>query len=191
MTVRVRFIVMLPALLICIQPRSVGAHDGPPYPIVSDRVAGPYRISIWTDPDATADGSAGGHFWVIVERHDNGDSLTDIHATVAVRPLDRDGMERTATAEPVRGNSRNQFAALVMDHEGPFAVRVVVSGPLGSSALDSKVDATYDLRPPAYMLAVYAMPFVLAGLLWTRLLLRRRHAAAGTPNSQLPTAKRS
>ena len=43
------------------------AHDGPPFPIVSDHVAGPYRISVWTDPDATDDGSPGGQFWVIVE----------------------------------------------------------------------------------------------------------------------------
>jgi hypothetical protein len=36
------------------------------------------------------------------------------------------------------------------------------------------VDATYDQRPPAYLLVVYVMPFVLVGLLWGRLLLRRR-----------------
>src|SRR4029453_4395549 len=29
----------------------VFAHDGPPFPILSDRVAGPYLVSIWTDPD--------------------------------------------------------------------------------------------------------------------------------------------
>jgi hypothetical protein len=65
----------------------------------------------------------------------------------------------------------------VLDHEGPFAVHVTVDGPLGHAAVDSRVDATYDLRPPPYMLVWYLGPFVLAGVLWTRLLLRRRAAA--------------
>ena len=39
-------------------------HDGPPFPILSDHAAGPYVISIWTDPDTTDDGSPGGQFWV-------------------------------------------------------------------------------------------------------------------------------
>src|SRR5688572_26800254 len=29
------------------------AHDGPPFPILSDHTTGPYLISIWTDPDTT------------------------------------------------------------------------------------------------------------------------------------------
>ena len=31
-----------------------GGHAGPPFPIVEDRSVGPYTVSIWTDPDATA-----------------------------------------------------------------------------------------------------------------------------------------
>ena len=51
-----------------------------------------------------------------------------------------------------------------MDHEGPYEVRVDVDGPLGPAAIDSRVDATYDLRPPPYMLAWYLVPFLLAGV---------------------------
>ena len=39
---------------------TVDAHSGPPFPIVSNQIAGPYDVSVWTDPDATADGSAAG-----------------------------------------------------------------------------------------------------------------------------------
>jgi hypothetical protein len=45
---------------------------------------------------------------------------------------------------------------------------------LGRATIDSRVDATYDLRPAPYMIAWYLFPFVLVGFLWTRLLLRRR-----------------
>ncbi len=93
---------------------------------------------------------------------------------MAVRPLSRHGDARQAAAEPVRGDAGNQFAALVMDHEGPFAVAVTIAGPLGEATVDAHADATYDERPPPYMLAWYLLPFIVAGLLWGRLLLRRR-----------------
>ena len=63
-----------------------------------------------------------------------------------------------------------------MDHEGRFAVHVTIAGPLGGAELDAETSATYDLRPPPYLIAVYLLPFLLVGLLWGRLLTRRRTA---------------
>ena len=82
----------------------------------------------------------------------------------------------------MRGDVTNQFGAVVMDHEGPYAVHVEVDRPARSGVVDAMVDATYDLRPPPYMLVWYLVPFLLAGFLWTRLLLRRR---AGLPRRSL------
>ncbi len=67
-----------------------------------------------------------------------------------------------------------QFAALLMDHEGPFAVHVSIDGPLGRADLDTSVDATYDARPAPALLAVFLLPFLLVGFLWGKLLLQRR-----------------
>ena len=158
-------------------PAAVSAHDGPPYPIASDRVAGPYRISIWTDPDTTDDGSLGGQFWVKLDAAQSTTLPPRTQATVTIRPLDRPGPERRAAATPVGGDIKNQFAAVLMDHEGRFAVRVGVNGPAGGVTLDSQVDATYDLRPPPYLLVVYVIPFLLAGLLWGRVIVKRRSAS--------------
>jgi hypothetical protein len=156
----------------------VAAHSGPPFPILTDRVAGAYSISIWTDPDATDDRTPRGQFWVVITKADDGELPPSTRASVLLRALERDGPAaadvQRATAEPVRGDPGNQFAALVMDHEGPYAVTVTVTGPLGEVSVDAHAEATYDLRPPPYMLAWYLMPFVLAGLLWGRLLIRRR-----------------
>jgi hypothetical protein len=99
--------------------------------------------------------------------------------TVAIRALGRAGPTVTSTASPVRGDVTNQFAALVMDHEGRFAVHVAVDGPLGAATVDAEVDATYDLRPAPYLLVLYLVPFVLVGLLWGRLLIRRRAGGSG------------
>jgi hypothetical protein len=158
----------------------VQAHDGPPFPIVSDQVAGPYLVSVWTDPDTTDDGSPGGQFWVRLHVAGTAAPVPEkTQATVTIRPLDRTGPQRTASASPVRGNITNQFAAVLMDHEGRFAVHVAIEGPLGAAAVDSAVDATYDLRPAPLLLVLYLVPFVLVGLLWGRLLLRRRSKEVG------------
>ena len=169
-----------PATAVCVITAActLAAHAGPPYPIVTDHRAGAYSISIWTDPDATDDGTAGGQFWVVIDAADSGDLPPATRAQVSLRPLSREGLTQQASAEPVRGDPGNQFAALVMDHEGPYAVAVAISGPLGEAAIDAQADATYDLRPPTYMLAWYLLPFIVAGLLWGRLLFRRRRNAS-------------
>jgi len=157
----------------------VRAHSGPPFPIVTDAMRGPYTISIWTDPDATDNGTPGGQFWIVIASSSTGAMLpADTRATVSVRPSAPPSPSQAAVkvtrTEPVRGDVTNQFGAVLMDHEGPYEVRVDVDGPLGRATIDSRVDATYDLRPAPYMIAWYLFPFVLVGFLWTRLLLRRR-----------------
>jgi len=158
----------------------VRAHDGPPFPIVSDQRAGAYLVSVWTDPDATDDGSAAGQFWVQLQLAGADAALpAATRATLSVRPVVRTAPMVSARTEPVRGDVSNQFAAVVMDHEGRFAVEVTIDGPAGPATVTAEVDATYDLRPPPIMLAVYALPFVLAGLLWIRLLVKRRTVGGG------------
>jgi hypothetical protein len=155
------------------------SHDGPPYPIVSNQMLGPYRISVWTDPDTTDDGTPGGQFWVMIDAARAGASLSaDTRARVTVRPLDRTGTPVSAQTTPVNDDPSRQFVALTMDHEGRFAVRVDVEGTTGPVGADAEVFATYDLRPSRLVLAVYLVPFVLTGFLWTTLLIRRRRAHA-------------
>jgi len=151
-----------------------GAHSGPPYPILSDQVAGAYLISVWTDPDTTDDGSPGGQFWIRIHLVDGGEVPPKTQATVAISAVDRLESARTGSASPVRGDITNQFAAVEMDHEGSFGVLVKVEGPRGLATVVATVDATYDLRPSRSLLLVYLVPFVLVGLLWGRLLMRRR-----------------
>ena len=153
------------------------AHAGPPYPIVSNKLVGQYRISVWTDPDTTDDEAAGGQFWVVIDPARAGDTVSaDVRAEVTIWPLDRTGEKLSARAAAVRGNVSRQFVALRMDHEGRFAVRVELQGVADRASVDSEVQATYDLRPSRFMLVVYLLPFLLAGVLWTTLLVRRRRA---------------
>jgi hypothetical protein len=93
---------------------------------------------------------------------------------VSIWPTDRQGPVRTGSADPVGHEPSNRFVALVMDHEGPYAVRLMIEGPLGPVDVEATVDATYDLRPRPIMIALALMPFLLVGFLWVKLLLRRR-----------------
>ena len=159
--------------------READAHDGPPYPIVSNQVLGPYRVSVWTDPDTTDDGMPGGQFWVMIDAANRGESLPSVvRAQVTVRPLDRAGDAVSAQSIPVNDDPSRQFVALTMDHEGRFAVHVEVESVAGRERVDAEVFATYDLRPSRLVLAVYLVPFLLVGFLWTTLMIRRRRAHA-------------
>ena len=158
------------------------AHSGPPFPILSDQIAGAYRISIWADPDATDDGSAAGQFWVMLQpaRADAGPAIpAGTRVEVAIRPLDRPGGAQSGGAAPVNADPARQFVALLMDHEGPFGVRVTVDGPLGAADVQASTDATYDLRPRPILLILFVLPFLLVGFVWGKLLIRRRMQRPG------------
>lgn len=172
-------------LLLAGHSRPAAAHDGPPFPIVSDHVSGAYVIDVWTDPDSTDDGTAGGQFWVVLDRAGTpGEPPPGTIVTVSIRPRSREGPWRTGRAEAVDGRVSRQFATLVMDHEGRFDVRVDVDGPLGRAEAAAWVDATYDLRPPPVMLVLYLMPFLAVGVLWMKLLIKRRRSAGATARSR-------
>jgi len=156
------------------------AHSGPPFPIVSSQIAGGYKVSIWTDPDTTDDGTPAGQFWVVLETVDGKSTVpSGTQVRVEISPLDRSGSTQAGTAVPVNGAVDRQFVALLMDHEGPFGVRVTVDGSMGRAQVESTVDATYDARPPAGLIALYLFPFVAIGALWAKVLLRRRAATPG------------
>lgn len=165
------------ALTVALGATPTWAHSGPPYPIVSNRVVGAYKVSIWTDPDASDDRSPEGKFWVTLEPSSRGASIpADTQARLSIRPIDREGPIETAAAAPVDGDPSQQYIAFLMDHEGRFGVHLTVGGALGRAEIDAEVEATYDSRPPPSTLVLYAIPFLLVGLLWTKLLRQRRRA---------------
>ncbi len=159
---------------------TVYAHSGPPFPIVTDRRVGAYQISIWTDPDATDDRSPAGQFWVMLQPAPSGGPVpAGTRVDVTIKAVDRQGDEQAGRAAPVNGDMARQFVALVMDHEGPYGIRVAIDGPLGRADVEASTDATYDLRPRPILTVVFVMPFLVVGFIWGKLLIRRRMHARG------------
>ncbi len=169
----------LAAALLLFSAVVLHAHSGPPFPILENRVAGAYSVSIWSDPDSTDDGSAQGKFWVVLAQADGNETIpagTTVHVTI--HATDRRAASLSGTAAPADGLITRQFVSLLMDHEGPFSVHVVIDGPLGHAEADSRVDATYDVRPAPWLLVVFLFPFAAIGALWFKVMRRKRQALA-------------
>jgi len=155
------------------------AHSGPPFPIVSSETVGPYELSIWSDPDTTDDRTLGGRFWITLRPAAAGVGLpADTRVVLSITPADRAGAVVSAAAQSIDRDLNRRYVALLMDHEGRYNVHLSLDSSLGRAELDSAVDATYDLRPAPFLIVVFAMPFVLVGFLWIKLLLRRRRRPA-------------
>ena len=97
------------------------------------------------------------------------------------------GASQSGEASATDGEVTRQFIALVMDHEGPFNVLLSVDGPLGQAEVEASVDATYDERPSASLMAVYLFPFVSLGAIWMKVLLRRRRIAKARQAGPAPS----
>jgi hypothetical protein len=154
------------------------AHQGPPFPIVIDHKAGPYTISVWTDPDIGI-----GRFFVLFGPSAGGARPTVDKVTVCVRPQIGRLPEACYPATRQEERSREQYYAEVeFDRQEVWDVRVTVDGPDGSAEVIAEVEAT----PPgfgAWDLLLYGFPFILFGGLWAYAALRRRVSVTPPPSA--------
>jgi hypothetical protein len=154
-------------------PAPAAAHEGPPFPILVDRRAGPYVASVWTDPDIGT-----GIFFVVLEAPE-GRSLPEwTKVRIGVQPVSGRLAEAVheAAAQPVRHGAR-YYAEIPLDQGGMWRVRVRLDGAEGGGELAAEVEATPDGTIGPIALAVYLLPFLAVGGLWLKAVLRRREAA--------------
>jgi hypothetical protein len=166
------------AMLVTCAP--LFAHNGPPFPVVTDRIVGNYVISLWADPDASDDGDKDGRFWVVVNPAAKGATLpADTIVQIAIWPVERRDAMRTETAETDEREPARHLAAFAIDHEGKYGVKATIAGSLGPADIDAVVDAAYDARPQPFLIVVFALPFVLIGFVYLKLLVRRHNNGRG------------
>lgn len=145
---------------------SAAAHEGPPYPIFTDRPVGPYTVDLWGDPDVGT-----GTFFILV---DGAPQEEGVAARLEVRPSSgrRPWAAHEALREPARRGLR--FVGLTaFDAEERWDVRVVLTGPRGAGEAEAAVEVT----PPDLGRAglwFFALPFLGVGALWAKALLSRR-----------------
>jgi hypothetical protein len=149
----------------------VSAHEGPPYPILVDRVTGPYRVSVWADPDVGT-----GTFHVYLEPASSVALPDPCDVQVLVRPADGRLPEAGYPADPRRPQrgSRRFEAKAQFDREGPWNVRFRVSSAAGLAEADTLVAVTPPGQGPFLDFAIYLFPFVAVAFLFLKASLRRR-----------------
>jgi hypothetical protein len=167
-------------VLLAVTPRALGAHEGPPFPIIVDAAVGPWLVTVWTDPDIGI-----GTFYVVFEAAEGRDFVEPTAVRVGVRPVTGRLEEAVYEAAPERVRRGARYVAEVEFDRGEFwEVRVVIEGPEGGGELTSEVEATPDGSIGPIGLVVYSVPFVLVALLWWRASVVRRRmteeAAAAT-----------
>lgn len=150
------------------------AHEGPPFPIIVDEPAGPYLVSVWTDPDIGT-----GTFFVVLEPPEGGRLPEGSEVRIGVQPISGrlDEVVYEAAPQPVRYGQRH-YAEVAFDRGEMWRVRVVVSSPQGGGELHAEVEATPDGTIGPIGLLLYSLPFVAIGFLWLKAVLRRRGVAA-------------
>ncbi len=177
---------LLAALLFtALAPRAT-AHDGPPYPIFVDEKIGAFTLSIWTDPDVGT-----GTFFYYIEAPD-GVTSDHIRIQASATPVDETSPAVTGSSELSEpGEPFQQIGTLEFDHRGQWSTRFEIrtTDPTGSSSTAPELSIgslhfALDVTPPglgAIDLLWFALPFLMLGGIWLRVLLAQR-AHDGRPN---------
>lgn len=153
------------ALVLALTPATALAHEGPPYPVVVDQDAGPYRLSVWADPDVGT-----GTFFITFDPPARR-SASDPRVSVEVWPMSRRLAPRRSEAQAQPDDAYR--AEVRFDREEMWRVRVAVTGSRGAGERVFDVAAT----PPGYGrwdLLIYLTPFLLLGGLWIAVAVRRK-----------------
>jgi hypothetical protein len=152
------------------------AHEGPPYPILVDKMIGPCLVSVWADPDVGI-----GTFFIVLDPPRGGTLPEDVTVEIGVRPVSGRLAEARYKAERENLNSRVQFKAEIpFDAQERWLTRILLKSSHGSGDAAVEVEVT----PPGYGrwdLLLYLFPFLAVGFLWLKAFLRRRGHKKASP----------
>jgi hypothetical protein len=168
---------VLRVLLVCVQTSLLAmffasraqAHNGPPFPIITDQRVGPCIVSLWTHPDVGT-----GLFFVMVDPLPGGAVPKDLKVQVGVQPVSGRLAEVVYPAwlEDLRGQVEYK-TEVQFDQQEFWKVRLILSSSAGGGEALSKVEAT----PPGFGrwdLLLYLLPFLGVGFLWVTAITKRR-----------------
>jgi hypothetical protein len=156
-------------LLVTLCAPGAAAHNGPPFPIITDQRVGPCVISLWTHPDVGT-----GTFFVMVDPVPGGSVPKDLKIDIGVKPVSGRLAEVVYPAwqEKLRGQVEYK-TEVQFDQQEMWDVRLILSSSEGNGEALSKVEPT----PPGFGrwdLLLYLLPFLGVGFLWVTAVTKRR-----------------
>jgi hypothetical protein len=156
--------------------RQASAHEGPPYPILVDKMIGPCLVSVWADPDVGI-----GTFFIVLDPPRGGTLPEDVTVEIGVRPVSGRLAEARHLAERENLDNRVQFKAEIpFDAQERWLTRILLKSSYGSGDAVVEVEVT----PPGYGrwdLLLYLFPFLAVGFLWLKAFLRGRSRKKASP----------
>lgn len=132
---------------------------------VSREPAGPYVVTVFTDPSPLRVGDA--DVSVLVERAGSDDLVHDARVTVTTEPVGRVGQVGTFDATHEQATNKLFYAAQIeLPSEGTWRIGVRATGQLGDGGItfDANVGPAGLLDRPLLLLVLAAVPASLA--LW-------------------------
>jgi hypothetical protein len=171
-----KWFTVLLALLLCGRP--LGAHNGPPFPIISDKKVGPVVVSLWTHPDVGT-----GLFYVIVDPVPGGTIPKDLKIDIGVWPVTGRLPEVifATRLENLRGQVQYTTEAQ-FDAQEMWRVHLIIHSSEGNGEATADVMVT----PPGYGrwdLLLFSLPFAGVGFLWFQIMMRKRRYRKAHPQS--------
>jgi hypothetical protein len=156
------------ALAVLCAPYSA-AHNGPPFPIITDQNIGPYTVSLWTHPDLGT-----GTFFVLVNPPSGAMVPKDLKIQIGVQPANGRLPEAIYSAwlEDLHGQVEYKTEAQ-FDQQENWKVRLTLASSIGGGEVWSQVVPT----PPGFGrwdLLLYMLPFLGVGFLWFTAMAKRR-----------------
>jgi hypothetical protein len=145
------------------------AHNGPPFPIITDQRIGPYTVSLWTHPDLGT-----GTFFVLINPPPGGVVPKDLRIQIGVQPATGRVPEAVYSAwlEDLHGQVEYKAEAQ-FDQQENWKVRLTLASSIGGGEAWSQVVPT-----PAgfgrWDLLLYMLPFLGVGFLWFTAIAKRR-----------------
>lgn len=148
---------------------SAAAHNGPPFPIITDQRVGPYIISLWTHPDLGI-----GTFFVMVDPVPGGTVPKDLKIQIGVQPASGRLAEVVYSAWDVDLRGQVEYKTEVQfDKQENWKVRLILTSSAGGGEAISQVVPT-----PAgfgrWDLLLYLLPFLGVSALWINAVAKRR-----------------
>lgn len=152
------------ALAAALLAGTAAAHDGPPYPLVTDEVFAGGTLTLYADPDVGT-----GTFYLYLD-----EALEDVDITLGAWPADGRLPETTSVSERVSRAPYQRFAEIEFDRRGPWKLRI--SAPDRAPAQDLMLDV--EVTPPgslgAFDVVWFLSPFAVFAFFWAKAILRRR-----------------
>jgi hypothetical protein len=160
---------MITSLMMTLFSFPARAHNGPPFPIITDQRVGRCIVSLWIHPDVGTS-----PIFVLIDPAPGGAIPKDLKIEIGVQPVSGRLPEVLYPASIADQRGQLEYKTDVQfDRQEFWKVRLILTSSAGGGESLATVEAT----PPGYGrwdLLLFALPFLAVGFLWFKVTAKRR-----------------